>query len=618
MTLQNDSVITPSNSTPQSTMMRKAKYSGATRGMESCVACLICASLASETSEKLSISMRMVSKLNSEAIGFCIQPFATRIHSADILDPSATSQVTARLNKSQERLIIDSSFVIDRTVLCAAWDEGVTVNDRLFGWQNRFHGIADVSQAAYGFHTCGFQRSKLLVCRSFTTGNDGASVAHTFALRCRYARNVADNRLGHVLFDERSSFFFRTTTDFTDHDDRFSLWIVLEHFQDVDEVRARDRVAADADTGRLTVTDIGGLLNGFIGQGTGTRNDTDTARLVNVARHDADLTFARSDHTRAVWPDHAHACFIQLHLHGQHIQRWDAFGDGDDQLDTCIDSFQDTVFAERSWHIDDGCGRACGFNGFTHGVEHRQAQMGGAAFARCYAANQLRAVCQRLLRVESSLSAGESLANDFGVFTTVRQFLSAQFSVVTFQTYHDRYVNTDFCYCTDDAVCDQVATHDAAEDVNEYRFHRVVRQDDFKGFGYALFGRAAADIQEVRWLATVVLNDVHRTHREACAVNHTTDVAFQRNIVQFPLCRVRFTRIFLAWIAHFTQLWLTEQGIAIGTQFAIQTDQVALLGDHQRVDLNHRQIALQEHGGQTHENFGELADLLTGQAQFKG
>ncbi|BAK10579.1 malate dehydrogenase hypothetical protein [Pantoea ananatis AJ13355] len=42
--------------------------------------------------------------------------------------------------------------------------------------------------------------------------------------------------------------------------------------------------------------------------------------------------------------------------------------------------------------------------------------MGRAAFARGYAANQLRAVCQRLLRVESSLSAGESLANDFGVF----------------------------------------------------------------------------------------------------------------------------------------------------------------------------------------------------------
>ncbi|CCF10502.1 Uncharacterized protein {ECO:0000313/EMBL:CCF10502.1} [Pantoea ananatis] len=36
-----------------------------------------------------------------------------------------------RLNKSQERLIIDSSFVIDRTVLCAAWDEGVTVSGNL-------------------------------------------------------------------------------------------------------------------------------------------------------------------------------------------------------------------------------------------------------------------------------------------------------------------------------------------------------------------------------------------------------------------------------------------------------------------------------------------------------
>ncbi len=40
--------------------------------------------------------MRMVSKLNSEPTGFCIQPLAMRIHSAERFEPSATSQVTAR------------------------------------------------------------------------------------------------------------------------------------------------------------------------------------------------------------------------------------------------------------------------------------------------------------------------------------------------------------------------------------------------------------------------------------------------------------------------------------------------------------------------------------------
>ena len=55
--------------------------------------------------------------------------------------------------------------------------------------------------------------------------------------------------LGHVLFNEGCSFFFCAAADLTDHHDNFSLWIILEHFQDVDEVRAWDRVTTDANAG---------------------------------------------------------------------------------------------------------------------------------------------------------------------------------------------------------------------------------------------------------------------------------------------------------------------------------------------------------------------------------
>lgn len=55
-----------------------------------------------------------------------------------------TTDIDAQ-NKIQERLIIDSSFVIDRTVLCAAWDEGVTVSGNLWNtnaaaWFRRLTG----------------------------------------------------------------------------------------------------------------------------------------------------------------------------------------------------------------------------------------------------------------------------------------------------------------------------------------------------------------------------------------------------------------------------------------------------------------------------------------------
>ena len=44
------------------------------------------------------------------------------------------------------------------------------------------------------------------------------------------------------------AFFFSATADLTDHYDRFGLRIFFEHFENVDKVRARDRVTADTNT----------------------------------------------------------------------------------------------------------------------------------------------------------------------------------------------------------------------------------------------------------------------------------------------------------------------------------------------------------------------------------
>ena len=103
-------------------------------------------------------------------------------------------------------------------------------------WQYRFNCVADFSQAANGFNTRSFKRGKFVVCCPFTTGNDGASMAHTFAFRRSHASDLTDNRLGDVIFDIGSRFFFCVTADLTDHHDHFSLRIFLEQFQDIDEV----------------------------------------------------------------------------------------------------------------------------------------------------------------------------------------------------------------------------------------------------------------------------------------------------------------------------------------------------------------------------------------------
>ena len=50
------------------------------------------------TSKNDTISLRMVSGLNSHPTGYCIHAFATRIHHADMVAPSPVSHVEARWN----------------------------------------------------------------------------------------------------------------------------------------------------------------------------------------------------------------------------------------------------------------------------------------------------------------------------------------------------------------------------------------------------------------------------------------------------------------------------------------------------------------------------------------
>ena len=71
----------------------------------------------------------------------------------------------------------------------------------------------------------------------------------------------------------------------------------------------------------------------------------------------------------------------RLTLH--HVQHRNAFGDADDQRNFRVDRLQDGVGGERRRHIDDADASApVFFARLAHRVEHRQAQMGGAAFAR--------------------------------------------------------------------------------------------------------------------------------------------------------------------------------------------------------------------------------------------
>ena len=77
------------------------------------------------------------------------------------------------------------------------------------------------------------------------------------------------------------------------------------------------------------------------------------------------------------------------------------------------------------------------------------------------------------------------------------QGLLAGLDVVAFEPDHERQFQAGFLHRRDDAGGDDVAVHDAAEDVDQDALHVRVLQDDLERRRDLLLAGAAADVEEV-------------------------------------------------------------------------------------------------------------------------
>ncbi len=116
-----------------------------------------------------------------------------------------------------------------------------------------------------------------------------------------------------------------------------------------------------------------------------------------------------------------------------------------------------------------------------------------------------------------------------------REELASGFDVGAFEANDERDGKVDGFDGVDDALGDDVALHNAAEDIYENRFHAFVGDEDFEGIGDLLLGGAAANVEEVCGFAPVEFDDVHRGHREAGAVDEAGDVSIEANVAEVGL-----------------------------------------------------------------------------------
>ena len=208
-----------------------------------------------------------------------------------------------------------------------------------------------ISATSVGVWPTRTPRASSASCLAFAVpggaGDDRARVAHRLAGRRREARDVGDDRLGDVLGDVLGGLLLGGAADLARHHDQLGLGVGLERGDHVDEARARDRVAADADDARVAEAALGQLVADLVGQRARARDDADVALLEERGRDDPDVRLARREDARAVRADQAHAVVArEVVVDAQLVVRGDALGDRDDQRDAGVLGLEDRVGGE--------------------------------------------------------------------------------------------------------------------------------------------------------------------------------------------------------------------------------------------------------------------------------
>ena len=143
-------------------------------------------------------------------------------------------------------------------------------------------------------------------------------------------------------------------------------------------------------------------------------------------------------------------------------------------------------------------------------------------------------------------------------------------------------------------VDDAEAACRVAEDVDEDTLHRRVGEDDLERRRDLLLRGAAADVEEVGRLGAFQLDDVHRRHGQAGAVDHAADRPVELDVRKVVFGRLDLHRVFLGEVAQLLEVRVAEAGIAVEADLGVEHQQPALVVDRQRIDLDLRRIGAEE------------------------
>ena len=115
-----------------------------------------------------------------------------------------------------------------------------------------------------------------------------------------------------------------------------------------------------------------------------------------------------------------------------------------------------------------------------------------------------------------------------------------------------------------------------------------------------------------------MLDHVHRRHGEPGAVDDAADRAFQSDVIQLVLGRLRLARVLLRGVVHVGDLALAEHRVVVEAHLGVERDDAVVLGDDQRVDLEHGRVVVAEGAVAAQDRLHRVLDLLDVQAELEG
>jgi len=222
------------------------------------------------------------------------------------------------------------------------------------------HGFSHLGGVVNDGNTVSFESSDLRLGISLSSRDDSTSVTHSSAGRGSLSSNERHNGEVSVVMGREpfSGLLFGFSTDFSNHDNSFGLWIVNEALEDIDEVGSVEGITSNSDNSGLSEVLGRCLVDGLVSQSTGAGNDSDLSDLMDVAGHNSDLASVTVSGLNDSGTVRANKSSLGLRTHNRfhsdHIESGDTFSNADNKGDLSLNSFEDSSSSEWRGNVDDG------------------------------------------------------------------------------------------------------------------------------------------------------------------------------------------------------------------------------------------------------------------------